>query len=99
MVRQLLSQKFIEVGTIMWKCPGCGEEIEDQFDQCWQCATSELSREDAKLLCFSLVFFTNGKRMAGEACQPWNTRLEQGCNRIKSSELPQSRGDRLTFDS
>jgi hypothetical protein len=21
----------------MWKCPGCGEAIEDQFDQCWHC--------------------------------------------------------------
>jgi len=23
----------------MWKCPECGEEIEDQFDECWQCAS------------------------------------------------------------
>ena len=22
----------------MWKCPKCGERIEDQFDSCWKCA-------------------------------------------------------------
>lgn len=22
-----------------WTCPGCGEEIEDQFTECWQCGT------------------------------------------------------------
>jgi hypothetical protein len=22
----------------MWKCPKCGESIEDQFDSCWKCA-------------------------------------------------------------
>jgi rubrerythrin len=20
-----------------WKCPKCGEEVEDQFDECWNC--------------------------------------------------------------
>lgn len=23
-----------------WTCPGCGEEIEGQFTECWQCGTS-----------------------------------------------------------
>jgi hypothetical protein len=23
-----------------WACPGCGEEIEGQFTECWQCGTS-----------------------------------------------------------
>jgi hypothetical protein len=23
----------------MWTCPKCGEQIEDQFDSCWRCAT------------------------------------------------------------
>lgn len=23
----------------MWTCPKCGEQIEDQFDSCWKCAT------------------------------------------------------------
>jgi hypothetical protein len=22
-----------------WVCPGCGEKIEEQFDQCWNCQT------------------------------------------------------------
>ena len=22
----------------MWKCPKCGEKIEDQFESCWKCA-------------------------------------------------------------
>jgi hypothetical protein len=25
----------------MWKCPKCGEEIDDQFDSCWRCAKGE----------------------------------------------------------
>jgi len=24
----------------MWKCPGCGEEVDDQFGVCWKCETS-----------------------------------------------------------
>ena len=24
----------------MWLCPHCGEEIEEQFDQCWKCGTA-----------------------------------------------------------
>jgi hypothetical protein len=23
-----------------WTCPGCGEEIEGQFTECWQCASA-----------------------------------------------------------
>ncbi len=22
----------------MWKCPKCGEQLEDSFDSCWKCA-------------------------------------------------------------
>ncbi len=22
-----------------WRCPGCGENVEDQFAQCWKCQT------------------------------------------------------------
>ena len=25
----------------MWKCPKCGEEIDDQLDSCWRCAKVE----------------------------------------------------------
>jgi len=24
--------------ALMWNCPKCGEQIEDQFDSCWKCA-------------------------------------------------------------
>ena len=24
-----------------WTCPGCGERIEPQFAQCWQCAAAQ----------------------------------------------------------
>ncbi len=26
--------------TFEWQCPGCGEQIERQFDTCWQCGTN-----------------------------------------------------------
>ena len=28
-----------------WICAGCGEEIEPQYTQCWQCATEWHSRD------------------------------------------------------
>ena len=39
-------------------------------------------------LCFPLVFFTNGKRTAGEACQPWNTYLKQGLLKLVQNRTP-----------
>ncbi|HTJ00562.1 MAG TPA: hypothetical protein VL527_16900 [Dongiaceae bacterium] len=24
-----------------WKCPQCGEPVEEQFDQCWNCSTAK----------------------------------------------------------
>jgi hypothetical protein len=24
-----------------WKCPKCGEEVEEQFDECWNCGTAK----------------------------------------------------------
>jgi hypothetical protein len=24
---------------VTWKCPKCGEEVEEQFDECWNCGT------------------------------------------------------------
>jgi len=29
----------------MWKCPKCGEEIDDHFDSCWKCAKVETASE------------------------------------------------------
>ena len=31
-----------------WKCPNCGEILEGQFTECWQCGTSRLQDETAK---------------------------------------------------
>ena len=30
----------------MWKCLGCGEQLEDQFDACWNCGTSKNGTRD-----------------------------------------------------
>jgi hypothetical protein len=30
------------VADVPWECPGCGERIEPQFAQCWQCAATPL---------------------------------------------------------
>jgi hypothetical protein len=27
-------------GAEAWTCPGCGERIEPQFEQCWRCAAA-----------------------------------------------------------
>jgi len=29
-----------------WKCPKCGEEVEEQFDECWNCGTAKPGTED-----------------------------------------------------
>jgi hypothetical protein len=29
----------------MWKCPKCGEQIEDQFEACWKCADPVAARQ------------------------------------------------------
>jgi hypothetical protein len=28
----------VKAGPVMWRCPKCGEQNEDQFDSCWKCA-------------------------------------------------------------
>ena len=30
-----------------WKCPKCCEEVEDQFDECWNCGTARPGTEGA----------------------------------------------------
>jgi hypothetical protein len=32
----------------MWKCPKCGEEVDDQFDSCWRCAKVESVSESVE---------------------------------------------------
>ncbi len=31
----------------MWRCPNCGEQIGDEFDQCWNCGTAPDGTRDA----------------------------------------------------
>jgi hypothetical protein len=28
----------------MWNCPACGEEVDDQFDVCWNCQATQSGR-------------------------------------------------------
>jgi hypothetical protein len=35
-----LSEEKESVGKGPWRCPRCGEEMEGQFTECWQCGTS-----------------------------------------------------------
>jgi hypothetical protein len=39
--REIKSHSAPESGDaatgVTWKCPKCGEEVEDQFDECWNC--------------------------------------------------------------
>ena len=30
----------------MWKCPGCGESVDPEFDVCWQCGTASDGTRD-----------------------------------------------------
>ena len=32
--------------SVPWTCPGCGEDIEAEFDECWKCQTGRT--EEAK---------------------------------------------------
>lgn len=32
----------------MWRCSRCGESIEDAFERCWKCGTSQLGEVDAE---------------------------------------------------
>lgn len=31
----------------MWKCPGCGERVDEKLDVCWNCGTSPDGTRDA----------------------------------------------------
>lgn len=42
LVEEFLSSKETEVRATLWRCPNCGEELEPQFSDCWNCGTSRL---------------------------------------------------------
>ncbi len=66
----------------MWKCPKCGEQIEDAFDSCWKCAgiAQQAATEDKpkkpleqfELICIliavlpGVVFFALGRSQGPE---------------------------------
>ena len=39
----------------MWKCPNCGEEIEEQFDTCWNCGTTQEGIKTKKIKKFTKI--------------------------------------------
>lgn len=33
---------------VTWKCPKCGEEVEEQFDECWNCGAERPGTDAAE---------------------------------------------------
>lgn len=46
LVREYLRRRPADVGATMWRCPNCGEYLEPQFTDCWQCGTSRLAQPE-----------------------------------------------------
>ena len=45
--RRLIGQALApHPGGETWTCPRCGERIEPQFSDCWNCAAGEAANED-----------------------------------------------------
>ncbi|NJN16789.1 MAG: DUF2007 domain-containing protein [Oscillochloris sp.] len=42
LVREFLDGQPNDVAETAWQCPNCGEEIEPQFSDCWNCGTSRI---------------------------------------------------------
>lgn len=40
-----LEEQSALAGAARWRCPNCGEELEPQFTECWQCGASRLAEE------------------------------------------------------
>jgi hypothetical protein len=34
-------ERTIDGGAVMWKCPNCGEEIDEAFEECWNCGAGQ----------------------------------------------------------
>ncbi len=39
LLREMTSRRATATG--IWKCPACGEHLEDQFTACWNCGTQK----------------------------------------------------------
>jgi uncharacterized OB-fold protein len=47
LVEEFLRSRPVEAGATLWRCPTCGEYLEPQFTDCWNCGTSRIvSRPD-----------------------------------------------------
>jgi len=44
-VEEFLSSQTAEAGGTPWRCPNCGEELEPQFSDCWNCGASRIVTE------------------------------------------------------
>lgn len=40
LVQEFLSSQPALDGATLWRCPSCGEYLEPQFSECWQCGAS-----------------------------------------------------------
>jgi hypothetical protein len=45
LVATFLQEPSALAGATHWRCPTCGEDLEPQFTECWQCGTSRLPDE------------------------------------------------------
>lgn len=43
LVREFLRSRPALDGATLWRCPTCGEYLEPQFTDCWQCGTSRVT--------------------------------------------------------
>lgn len=43
LVEEFLSSQPAEAEAAPWKCPSCGEELEPQFTECWNCGASRIA--------------------------------------------------------
>lgn len=43
LLEEFLSSRSVEDGATLWRCPGCGEYLEPQFSDCWNCGASRLT--------------------------------------------------------
>ena len=37
---EFLSARHADSADQAWRCPGCGERVDAEFDLCWQCGTA-----------------------------------------------------------
>ncbi|HMQ29564.1 MAG TPA: DUF2007 domain-containing protein [Chloroflexaceae bacterium] len=48
LVEEFLQSQSAEAGATLWRCPGCGEYLEPQFTDCWNCGASRVRLPDGQ---------------------------------------------------